>query len=124
MSDHLQALRDEGKVRPQRHTLGEMLWAGRYIIAATVAWLVAEFAGVFDRRPGDTWTEVTRWLLATHPATAWALAAAWAALCVWLVPHFLLTGVDWRWLVWLAAVFGLAALGTYGLLSAGLLTSP
>ena len=73
---------------------------------------------------GDTWTEVTRWLLATHPATAWALAAAWAALCVWLVPHFLLTGVDWRWLLWLAVVFIAAALGTYGLLTAGLLTTP
>jgi hypothetical protein len=42
---------------------------------------------------------------------------------VWLVPHFVV-GLDWRWLLWLAAVFILAALGTFGLLTAGLLTTP
>ena len=120
MADHLQDLRDDGKVQ-RRPTLATVIWSARYILAATLAWLVAEFMGVFDRRPGNTFTEVTRWLMAAHPLAAWALAAAWVALCVWLVPHFLLTGVDGRWLVWLLVVCILAALGTYGLLSTGLL---
>ena len=61
--------------------------------------------------------------MAAHPLAAWSLAAAWAGLCVWLVPHFV-AGLDWRWLVWLAVVLVAAALGTYGLLSAGILTAP
>jgi len=122
VTDHLQTLRDEGKVRP-RLTPTEVAWAGRYIIAATIAWLIAELAGAASRERGDTLTEVMQWAMAAHPLAAWSLAAAWAGLCVWLVPHFVI-GLDWRWLLWLLAVFVLAALGTYGLLTAGILTAP
>ena len=119
MSDHPQALRDEGKVRP-RTTRADVARAGVPIIVASAVWLVVELLGAFSRRPGDTFTEVMQTTMDAHPLAAWTLAAAWAAVCVWLVPHFVV-GLDWRWLVWLAAVFVLAALGTYGLMSTGLL---
>lgn len=122
MSDHLQTLRDEGKVRP-RTTRADVARAGGPIIVASAVWLVVELLGAFSRRPGDTFTEVMQAAMAAHPVAAWSLAAAWAAVCVWLVPHFVI-GLDWRWLLWLAAAFVLAALGTYGLLTAGILTAP
>lgn len=120
--DHLQELRDQGKVRP-RLTPTEVAWAGRYIIAATIAWLIAELAGAASRERGDTLTEVMQWAMAAHPLAAWSLAAAWAGLCVWLVPHFV-AGLDWRWLVWLVVAFVAAAAATYGLLHVGMLRLP
>lgn len=121
MRDH-PPLRDEGKVRP-RTTRADVARAGGPIIVASAVWLVVELLGAFSKRPGDTFTEVMQTTMDAHPLAAWTLAAAWAAVCVWLVPHFVV-GLDWRWLVWLAAMFVLAALGTYGLLTAGILTTP
>lgn len=112
---------DEARARiTRRPTPRQVLRVAWPIIIATAAWLWVELAGAFSTRPGDTFTEVFRWLMGAHPVAAWTLAALSVAVCLWLPPHFVL-GVDWRWLVWAAAVCVVVALSTYGLLSAGLL---
>ena len=74
-ADHLQELRDQGKVRP-RLTPTEVAWSGRYIIAATIAWLIAELAGV----AGLDWRWLV-WLVVAFVAAAPPTACCTSGCC-------------------------------------------
>lgn len=88
------------------------------VVAALVALIVAELIGVLDGRPGGSLSEWIWWHLGGRQSVAWPLLGApLAAICCWMVPHFLIgPDVSWRSLLalWAAWTVLLLALWRFG----------
>ena len=88
------------------------------VVAALVALLVAEMVGVLDTRAGNTLSEWIWWHLGGRHTIVWPLLGApIAAICCWMVPHFLVgPEVTWRsllalWASWTLLLFCLWRFG-------------
>lgn len=88
------------------------------VVAALVALVVAELVGVLDGKPGGSLSEWIWWRLGGRSSLAWPLLGApIAAICCWMVPHFLIgPAVTWRsllalWVAWMILLLSLWRFG-------------